>query len=69
MATKSETEALIAAMVEQYKLSEEIAADLYDARAFAIEHHKKQSGVLKVTGQRSTGAKFAHIVPLVQHGK
>lgn len=69
MATKSETDALVAAMVEKFKLSEAIAADLYDARAFAIEHHKKQSGVIKVTGQRSTGAKFSHIVQWVQHGK
>lgn len=69
MATKSETEALVALMVEKFKLNEQIAADLHDARAFAIEHHKKQAGVIKVTGQRSTGARFSHIVPWVQHGK
>jgi hypothetical protein len=69
MATKSETEALVATMVAKFKLNEDIAADLHDARSFAIEYHKKQTGVLKVTGQRSTGAKFAHIVPWVHDGK
>lgn len=69
MATKSETEALVATLVTKFKLSEAIEADLQDAQSFAIEHHKKQSGVLKVTGQSSTGARFSHIVPVVHDGK
>lgn len=69
MANEQKVDALIDAMVARFKLNEAIKADLVDASTFAIEYHKKQANTIKVVGQRSTGAKFQHVVPWVQNGK
>ncbi len=65
---KPENQAVIDAMVAQFKLSDTIRADLEDSSNWSIEVHKKQPGRVRVTGQRSTGAKFNHIVPWVRNG-